>query len=266
MVPAIALAGISIFTKRKSDDRNFPIFGDALRFRTFTIVSACAFVALLICLSIGRTQPVSFHRYSTFAVPIVILMGVILWTIGVDRKNWLMKIAGKHWIPIAVTASCLLTIAIETRLKRHPDVLVGSMAYAAGMRSIDDAYVGRSSWGYHLPWGAIYPGSRAAYAIVGPHTPIWSLHIHSYCMLPDCQMETFMSFSMRTIGIASCSARRKRHGRSFSVPGSIISCIPASWPVLALESPISSPSASCFPRTTLPNIWRCDGPTEQPRC
>ena len=188
IVPAIALAGVSILTKRKSDDRNSPIFGDVVRFRTFTIVSACAFAALLICLGIGRTQPVSFHRYSTFAVPIVILMGVILWTVGVDRKNWLTKVAGKHWMPIAVAASCLLTIAIETRLKRHPDVLVGSMAYATGMRSIDDAYVGRSSWGYHLPWGAIYPGSRAAYAIVGPHTPIWSLHIHSYCMsarLPD---------------------------------------------------------------------------------
>jgi len=196
IVPAIGLAGLSIFTKRKSGDRNFPIFGDALRFRTFTIVSACAFVALLICLSVGRIQPVSFHRYSTFSVPIIILMGVILWTIGGDRKNWLMNVAGKRWIPVAVAASCLLTIGIETRLNRHPDVLVGSMAYAAGVRSIDDAYVSRGSWGYHLPWGAIYPGSRAAYAIVGPHTPIWSFHIHSYCMLPDCQMETFISFSM----------------------------------------------------------------------
>lgn len=196
IVPAIAPAGVSILTRRKSDDRNLPIFGDALRFRAFTIVSACAFAALLICLGIGRTQPVSFHRYSTFAVPLVILMGIILWTVGVDRKNWLMKIAGKHSIPIAVTASCLLTIVIETRLNRHPDVLFGSIAYAAGMRSIDDAYLGRGSWGYHLPWGAIYPGSRAAYAIVGPHTPIWSLHVHSYCMLPDCQMETFFSFNM----------------------------------------------------------------------
>jgi hypothetical protein len=196
IVPAIALVGTAILTKRKTDDRNFTIFGDALRFRTFAIVFACAFVALLICLSIGRNQPVSFHRYSTFAVPIVILMGVILWTIGVVPKNWLMKVAGQRWIPIAITVSCLVTIAIETRLNRHRDVLIGSIAYAAGMRSIDDAYVRRSSWGYHMPWGAIYPASRAAYAIVGPHTPIWSLHVHSYCMLPDCQMESFMSFSM----------------------------------------------------------------------
>ncbi len=196
IVPAIGLAGLSIFTKRKSDGRNFPIFGDALRFNTFTIVSTCAFVALVICLSIGRTQPISFHRYSSFAVPIVILMGVILWTVDVDRENWLTKLAGKHWMPVAVTASCLLTIAIETKLNRHRDVFVGSMAYAAGMRSIDDAYVSRGSWGYHLPWGAIYPAARTAYAIVGPRTPIWSLHIHSYCMLPDCQMETFFSFNM----------------------------------------------------------------------
>jgi hypothetical protein len=196
IVPATALAGASILTKQKSDDRNFPIFGNALRFNAFIIVSACAFAALLICLGIGRTQPVSFHRYSTFTVPIIILMGVTLWSVGIDRKNWLTKIAGNRWTPIAVTASCLLTIVIETRLNRHPDVVVGSMAYATGMRSIDDAYVRRGSWGYHLPWGAIYPGSRAAYAIVGPHTPIWSLHVHSYCMLPDCQMESFISFNM----------------------------------------------------------------------
>ena len=47
-----------------------------------------------------------------------------------------------------------------------------------------------------MPWGAIYPAARKAYAIVGRHTPIWSLHFHSYCMLPDCRIETYMSFSM----------------------------------------------------------------------
>lgn len=196
ILPAIGVAGISILTKRESYDRNFPLFGNALRFRTFIIVSACAFVALVICLSIGRTQAISFHRYSTFAVPIVILMGVILWTFGADTKNLPMKVTGNRWIPIAVTASCFLTIGIETQPNRHSDVLVGAMAYAAGMRSIDDAYVKRGSWPYHMPWGAIYPAARTAYAIVGPHTPIWSFHVHSYCMLPGCQMETILSFRM----------------------------------------------------------------------
>ena len=45
-------------------------------------------------------------------------------------------------------------------------------------------------------WSAIYSGARGAYGVVGPGTPIWSLHIHTYCMLPDCLVESFPSFLM----------------------------------------------------------------------
>ena len=195
IVPAVAVAAVSIFEKRQSGGWKTPTFADVPR-RTFTVVSVSVFVALLICLTIGRLQPVSFHRYSTFVVPIIIVMSVVLWTLAEDRKNWLLKIAGSRWAPIVVTIFCLLSIFKATQLSRHRDMLAGPLAYMAGIRSIDDAYVSRGSWPYHLPWGAIYPAARTVYAIVGPHTPIWSLHVHSYCMLPDCQMETFMSFSM----------------------------------------------------------------------
>ena len=124
-------------------------------------------------------------------------MGTILWNIHIPAFNSpVTRILQSHWTPLAVAGCCLLATAIDARLNRHRDVILNPLAYAAGVMSIDDAYVMQGSWSYHKPWGAIYPGARAAYAIVGPHTPIWSLHVHSYCMLPDCRVEGYMSFNM----------------------------------------------------------------------
>ena len=101
-----------------------------------------------------------------------------------------------RWTPLAVVGICLLILVVDIRLYRHLDVPANPLRFASGAMSIDDAYTRPTTWSFHSPWGAIYPGSRGAYAIVGPHTPIWTMHIHSYCMLPDCIMEAFMSFNM----------------------------------------------------------------------
>jgi hypothetical protein len=68
----------------------------------------------------------------------------------------------------------------------------GAFRFVSGRNSIDGAYTTQ----YGPPWTAIYAGARGAYGVVGPGTPIWSFHIHTYCMLPDCLIETFMSFLM----------------------------------------------------------------------
>jgi hypothetical protein len=197
VIPAIGIAATSFFVGKKRGTRDTLKFASVSQFHVFTIVAVCVFVCLIICLTIGRAQPVSFHRYSTFAVPITILMGTILWNIHIPAFNSpVTRILQSHWTPLAVAGCCLLATAIDARLNRHRDVILNPLAYAAGVMSIDDAYVMQGSWSYHKPWGAIYPGARAAYAIVGPHTPIWSLHVHSYCMLPDCRVEGYMSFNM----------------------------------------------------------------------
>jgi hypothetical protein len=197
VIPAVGIIAASFFIGRNEGKRDRPKFASAPQFHVFTIVAVCAFVCLIICLTMGRAQPVSFHRYSTFAVPITILLGTILWNIQIPAfKSPVTRILESQWTPLAVAGCCLLTIGIDARINRHRDVILKPLAYTTGVMSIDDAYVMQGSWSYHMPWGAIYPGARAAYAIVGPHTPIWSLHVHSYCMLPDCRVEGFMSFNM----------------------------------------------------------------------
>jgi hypothetical protein len=74
-------------------------------------------------------------------------------------------------------------------------VLPRAWHFAIGTYSLDTAYTLQTGWP-DKPWGAIYPGARGAFTIVGPHTPIWSLHVTSYCMLPDCRIEGSMSFKV----------------------------------------------------------------------
>jgi hypothetical protein len=45
-----------------------------------------------------------------------------------------------------------------------------------------------------LPWGGIYPGLVAPWRMLPPNTRIWSFHVWSYCMLPDCNVQAFFSF------------------------------------------------------------------------
>ena len=74
--------------------------------------------------------------------------------------------------------------------------MANAARFADGRFSIDKAYTTQTGWPGRLPWGGIYPGARGAYGVVGPGVPIWSMHVHSYCMLPDCKMESWFSFLM----------------------------------------------------------------------
>jgi hypothetical protein len=195
IISGIGIAGVSILIQRKDGLLDRWKFARASQFHILTVVSACAVTLLIVCLTTGRVQPVSFHRYSAFAVPIAILTGIILWTIVPSSKTRIADVVKSRGPPIVVVV-CLFAIAVDVRLNRYRDALTTPLAFVTGAKSIDDAFVSRGRWPYHLPWGAIYPAARAAYEIVGPRTPIWSLHIHSYCMLPDCQIETYFSFNM----------------------------------------------------------------------
>jgi hypothetical protein len=119
---------------------------------------------------------------------------------------------------LIVVALCAAAIAGRTRIDRAIVPLTGNaLKYASGVLSIDEAF-GRQSSGQPVnfrresagptPDGnssadeprrsppGIYQGARGAYAIVGPRTPMWSMHLDSYCMLPDCKMMTSPNFIM----------------------------------------------------------------------
>lgn len=197
LYPLIWLAAITAvlaFRLRKEKRRTTP--RSPATSYTLIITAACVLVCTLIALTIGRTQPVSYHRYSTFAIPVVILLGVALW-----HSTWPFPDAPifrlqNRWMPLAVAGICLAVLLHDTRIYRHLDVPMNPFRFVSGAVSIDGAYTRPTTWSFHSPWGAIYPGARGAYAIVGSRAPIWTFHVHSYCMLPGCIMEAFMSFNM----------------------------------------------------------------------
>jgi hypothetical protein len=161
------------------------------------ILIAAVPVFLVIALTSGRVQPVSFYRYASLAVPLMIVGAIGGWALpicGADER--FVRPVRDHRSPVVVLAFCLIAVMIATHPKPLFDtILLRTLRFAFGTISIDTAYTLQTGWPNH-PSGSIYPGARGAYAVVGGGVPIWSLHLTSYCMLPDCNVETYDSFAL----------------------------------------------------------------------
>ena len=145
----------------------------------------------------GRAQPISFYRYSSFALPIMLAAGVSIYMISTSYITRFVADIGARWlVPGLLVACCAAAAAATYPPHTLQTILWNASRFARGLYSIDLAYSVQDGWPGRLPWGGIYPGARGAYNIVGPHTPIWSMHVHSYCMLPDCDIRTYEAFTM----------------------------------------------------------------------
>ena len=162
------------------------------------ILAVAAGVALVLAVTAGRSQPVSFYRYTTFMLPIMLALGVLLCVTPFRGPAWFSRVAQDRRLPVAVVIACLVAAVISYHPRRAPaDALFNGMRFAFGIFSIDRAYATQNGTPARPAYGGIYPGARGAYAIVGPHKRIWSMHTFSYCMLPDCQVETYPAFIIR---------------------------------------------------------------------
>jgi hypothetical protein len=163
------------------------------------ILTAAILVFVPMTLIAGRTWPSSFFRVSSFVVPVVIVAAIAMWRSPIrSRQNAFFKAVFKRRLtPIVILALCAAMIAGRARLDRDIRQLgAGPLSYAAGLVSIDDSYAPQPRSGPQAPRGGIERGARGAYAVVGPHTPMWSMNVFSYCMLPDCKMMFFWPFIM----------------------------------------------------------------------
>jgi hypothetical protein len=183
------------------------------------VVLAATFVVFAVLTVTAGRGSSSYSRFASFMVPVMIVTGCTLWTASIRLRSLpsVAAVLGHPLAPVVVLALCAVVIANKTRIDRAIVPLgANALRYAVGMLSIDDAFA-RQSGGQPImrrrgdatiaagtlartPTQArlagIYPGARGAYAAVGPHTPIWSLHFDTYCMLPDCKMMNFLYFIM----------------------------------------------------------------------
>ena len=218
-----------------------------LRLNTFkasqaklTLFACGAFLFMVLCLSfvIGRDQPVSYYRFTSFTyAPLLCFCFVLLGMFLEERRkfSYLILFLGflaayatlwdEHYFIYRsyVSVFCiLLALLCGFTLKAQKfifSILVITLAwmglshftfqnhhfslmmknvdrYTIGKYSIADAYRHQDGFPGRMPWGAIYPPMETIWHLLPPKTRIWSWHIHSYCMLPDCEVEGFTSFQM----------------------------------------------------------------------
>jgi hypothetical protein len=145
----------------------------------------------------GRTQPISFVRYTSFVLPLMLGItggGWQLITVLWPRASWLRAACG-FVLPGTVLALGLVTANPSYRASVRVVVANGAK-FLAGSQSIYDSYTNQSGWPGRHPDGAVRPWALAVWRQLGPNTRFWTFGVHTYCMLPGCRPETYFSFRM----------------------------------------------------------------------
>jgi len=210
------------------------------------LVFCGGFLFLIFCLSffIGRDQPVSFYRFTSFTYAPTLCCCLLLLSLFLsDHRKWSLfilalgflaafstiKNKGLPFNNFYILISALVFLSMMRALffhlspsKLHPiflTVLGGFFIWITlhhfsfvnktlnhtikngdrfliGKYSIADAYRHQEGRPGTMPWGGIYPPLETIWQQLPPKTRIWSWHVHSYCMLPDCDVESYTSFQM----------------------------------------------------------------------
>jgi hypothetical protein len=161
-----------------------------------------AFIGAVILVALfggGLRQSISFYRLSTFAYGPMLCLALVLWHLAVGRRLKLSRSSiAISLFSCAMVVSLLVAIVGSNEakaLRANASIIVANAADLwNGQLSIAGAYRNQQGWPGRLPFGAIYPGLEPVLQIAGPRTRIWSFHIHSYCMLPECNVQGFQSF------------------------------------------------------------------------
>jgi hypothetical protein len=156
-----------------------------------------ALVVLLVTVAvlIGRAQSVSFARLSSFFVPLLVLLGI---AVSVRVLSWPLARRDDTVLRLVVPAILLVGGLIVWQSHAHwtspfKRESANAMRFFVGRYSLAEAYSRANSI---YAFGAINPGAFAAAQQVPRGTPIWSTNVDSYCMVPDCLIESVVSFKM----------------------------------------------------------------------
>jgi len=174
--------------------------GPDARAASLTATVAARFAALLgllivVALTVGRLQPISFFRIGSFFVPVGTMFGIAVTLWALTRQYGRRR---DSWAWLALPMAFLLIVVVEWEGKQHwsrriPAEIANVARFTSGWWSLGEAYRHAES-GY--PFGAINPGAYAAAQLLPPDTPIWSTNVDSYCMVPGCLIESSISFKM----------------------------------------------------------------------
>jgi hypothetical protein len=158
-------------------------------------------VALIAAFGGGRSQPISFYRLSSFSYAPMLCLSLALCHFGVselgDPATSFKKILAGGLIALVLTGIVVgrYKAATLTQLERNVgNILRNARLFWSGRFSLAEAYQNQQGWPGRLPWGGIYPPLEQVWRALPPFTRVWSFHVWTYCMLPDCNFQGSMSF------------------------------------------------------------------------
>jgi hypothetical protein len=158
-----------------------------------------AVVILIALFAGGRTQPISFYRVSSFCYAPTLCLALLLCHLALpprhgakaDARPVILVVCGLLAIAIgaiAVVAGDKLRITCQNLTA----ILGNAVSLQSGRFSLQEAYQHQEGK-LEMPFGAIYPGIAEPWRLAGPGTRIWSFNQHAYCMLPDCNVQKYLS-------------------------------------------------------------------------
>lgn len=148
----------------------------------------------------GRSQYISFFRFSTFNYAPTLVLCLLLWQAA---RPPLQRVA-----VIASVTGALACYVFGAFSSPNDPGMVGRMANKAdqwkllmraayrlnsGAYSLRDAVI--DQWGRQarLKWGGINPSLEKIQSGFPPDTRIWSISNHAYCLIPHCNSQQFFS-------------------------------------------------------------------------
>jgi len=203
--PLALLGGIGalgwLFRRRANVQPELPRYAQVAWPLFLFVIGFC-----LICLVLGeaRQQSISFYRMSSFTYGPVLCLVLLLCALLPRCGRWpeLFLVLGLicalvDWPVLGMMCPPVRTTRgyryLEARQGDLHAILANAKRFAQGRFSLRDAYQNQQGWPGRMPWGGIYPAMEKVREVVGPGTPIWTLHTHSYCMLPDADLRTIVA-------------------------------------------------------------------------
>jgi hypothetical protein len=173
--------------------------------QAYRVVGAMAWFAATVAFAAafagGRLQFDSFYRTSSFSYAPMLCLGLALWHFGIGELDDVVRPMRKVLaggligiLLIGITLTGYGNGSLQDIEDHFRSIAHNAAAFWSGRLSIAEAYQNQQGWSARLPWGGIYPGAEKVWRLLPAGTRIWSFHIWSYCMLPNCNFQGRMSF------------------------------------------------------------------------
>jgi hypothetical protein len=181
--------GLSCYFEEWLQRRNNPLAvsegSQVIRKLLFTVGLMTA-VFTVLALVVGHSQSTSFHRFSTFFFPLLALFATTIFIFLSNRWKF-----AKGVFPVLLLLAVLASWHDWGGTAKHDTKQ--AMRLLKGKYSLADAYAHQPSG---LPFGGIHPGAYTAVQQVPMGSRVWSTNVDSYCMAPNCVIESVISFKL----------------------------------------------------------------------